>query len=344
MSRAVAGERPDLRPYRDEDETPVLELLTRAFGSSPAGAWSPELFRWKHLASPFGRSSMLVAEADGRIVGFRAFMPWLLQAGSRLLHAVRGADVATHPDHRGMGLLLRMTRRALAALPEDVELVFTHPNAQSIPAARELGWLIAGTFPVWVRIHRPVRFVRRLPSLRGRVETRDGEPKPDAETAADALRDARGVSALLEEAHVSENCLETSRDLAYLRWRYASPPLLDYRVVGDERPGGLGGLAIFRIHRRGGLWESTVAEVIVRPGDRRTARSLLRRVIAAAPADHLTCHFPTSSPPARAAWQCGFLRSPRGPRLAVHPRQEAIRPEPTEMRSWGLSLGDLEVF
>jgi GNAT superfamily N-acetyltransferase len=342
MSRALAADEVELRIYREKDETRVLELLAEAFGSSPVGDWSPEFFRWKHLASPFGPSLMVVAETEGRVVGFRAFMPWRLRAGGRLLHAVRGADVATHPDFRGMGLLVRMTRRALAALSDDVELVFTHPNKQSVAAARKLGWVIAGRLPVSVRVRRPVRFARRLPSVRRGAVKRDAEPDPDAQTAADALHDSVAVSTLLGEMPVPGHRLRTSRDLAYLRWRYASPMLLGYRAVSEQRAGGLGGLAIFRLHRRGDLWESTVAEVIVRPGDRRTARCLLRQVIAAAPVDYLTCRFTASSSLGRAAWQSGFLPSRLGPRLAVHPLRDVIDPEPTEMSSWDLSLGDLE--
>jgi GNAT superfamily N-acetyltransferase len=338
----VVADEVELRIYRENDEARVLELLAGAFGSSPVGDWSPEFFRWKHLASPFGPSLMLVAETGERVVGFRAFMHWHLRAGGRLLHAVRGADVATHPDFRGMGLLVRMTRRALAALSDDIELVFTHPNEESVASARNLGWVIAGRFPVSVRVRRPVRFARRLPSVRRGPVKRNAEPDPDAQTAADALSDAVAVSTLLDEARVPEDRLRTSRHLAYLTWRYASPMPLGYRAVSEPRPGGLDGLAIFRLHRRGDLWESTVAEVIVRPGDCRTARGLLRRVITAAPVDYLTCRCAGSPALGRAAWQSGFLPSTRGPRLAVHPLRDGIHPEPTEMSSWDLSLGDLE--
>jgi hypothetical protein len=97
------------------------------------------------------------------------------------------------------------------------------------------------------------------------------------------------------------------------------------------------------MRRRGRLWESAVAELIVPPGASRVARRLLRRVARAAGADHVICSFPGGTAPGRAAPRCGFVGARRGLTLAVKPLRE-IDPDPTDLRSWGLSLGDLEVF
>jgi len=120
-------------------------------------------------------------------------------------------------------------------------------------------------------------------------------------------------------------------------------PLLGYRAVTEERGGELAGLAIFRVRPRGGLWETTVAEVLA-GGDAATARRLLRRVAAAAPADHLTFRAPAGSAAARAATRGGFLPAPGGIALVANPLAAGLRPDPTRLGSWSLSLGDLEVF
>jgi len=106
----------------------------------------------------------------------------------------------------------------------------------------------------------------------------------------------------------------------------------------------LAGVALFRVRQRGRLWESTVADVIVRPGDVRTARRLLRRVASAAAVDHVACSFAAGSEPARAARGPGYLRSPGGPTLTARAVRGDLRPNPYEPRSWALCLGDLEVF
>ena len=63
------GEAIHVRMYRDEDLPAVLELLQAALGESPLLLRTPDLFRWKHIDNPFGRSVMLVAEVNETIVG-----------------------------------------------------------------------------------------------------------------------------------------------------------------------------------------------------------------------------------------------------------------------------------
>jgi hypothetical protein len=90
--------------------------------------------------------------------------------------------------------------------------------------------------------------------------------------------------------------------------------------------------------------EAAIAEVFTRSGDRRTMRRLLSSVAHAAPVDHLTCRFPGSRRPAPAAAVAGFVRSPIGVTFVTNPLREGIRPDPLQLASWGLSVGDLEVF
>jgi GNAT superfamily N-acetyltransferase len=325
-----------IRPFAAGDEADVLELLDASLGGGPAGRRPPDFFRWKHLANPFGPSFMLVAEADGRLAGLRAFMRWRFAAGGKALRAVRAVDTATHPDYQGLGVFSRLTRAALEALDGEVDLVFNTPNAKSGPGYLKLGWREVGRVPVAVRVRRPLRLLgaRRL----------DPPPAPPvaAEPAARVLERGEEVARLLAREPAARG-LATPRDLTYLRWRYGAAPLLDYRAVTEERGGELAGLALFRVRPRGGLWETTIAEVLA-GGDGRTARRLLRRVAAAAPVDHLTLHAPARSRLARAAAAGGFLRSPAGIRLVVRPFHDGLRPDPTDLGAWALSLGDLEVF
>jgi GNAT superfamily N-acetyltransferase len=325
-----------IRPFAVADEPEVLELLDAALGGGPAGRRPPDFFRWKHLANPFGPSLMLVAEADGRLVGLRAFMRWRFVAGDRVLRAVRAVDTATHPDYQGMGVFSRLTRAALDALDGDIDLVFNTPNQKSGPGYLKLGWQEVGRVPVAVRVRRPARLLTaRRAGLRP-------APPVAADLAATVLEDADALARLLRREPTPRG-LATERDPAYLAWRYGAAPLLGYRAVAETRGGELAGAAIFRVRRRGGLWESTIAEVLA-GGDAGAARRLLHRVVQAAPVDHLTFHAPAGSPTARAARLAGFLPAPAGVRLVVNSRREGIRPDPTGLGAWSLSLGDLEVF
>jgi GNAT superfamily N-acetyltransferase len=333
----------ELRAYGDADEQETLALLAASLGAGPTGERSKQFFRWKHLDNPFGRSHMLIATADDRIVGFRSFMRWGFRAGDSDVNAVRAVDTATHPDHQGRGIFSMLTRRAIEDLRGEVDLVFNTPNQKSGPGYLKMGWRMTGQVPISIRVRRPIRFARRARSLKSSVEGHGRAPRFEAPRASEVLGES-GLFGLLAGWERPDRRLATKRDPGYLRWRYASAPLLDYRAVVAERSGAIAGLAIFRVRPRGTLWEATLAELIAQPGDRRTLRSLLRSVAAAAPVDHITCHFPRDSGQLRAARRRGFVRAPGGMTFVVNPLSDALPVDPETLDSWALSLGDLEVF
>src|SRR5262245_55378697 len=266
-----------VRHYRDEDEPEVIRLLVGSLGEGPAGQRSPDYLRWKHLRNPFGRSFMIVAESGGAIIGFRALMRWRFRTRDRTVEAVRPVDTVTHPDHRGKGVFTMLTRSALDSLRDEVDLVFNTPNQNSLPGYLKMGWQVVGQVPIWVRVCQPVRFA--MGKLRGDGGTHQHpqeRPRIDAPTASEALVDGEANAALIDRSEAPVSGFWTPRSVEFLRWRYGDAPLLGYHAVRAERAGELTGLALFRLRSQGSMWGLSVGDVIVRPGDVATARTLLR--------------------------------------------------------------------
>jgi hypothetical protein len=165
-----------------------------------------------------------------------------------------------------------------------------------------------------------------------------------AESAARVLEDPDVIEGLLSDRKRSTQGLETPRTFEYLRWRYAEAPLMDYRAVREERGGRLEGIGIFRVRPRGRLREATVTEILVRHGNDRTARRLLGGIVSASHADHLTYSTPSVGDRWFSPLSWKSLRSPHGIGLVVNALGKDIRPDPTRLGSWALSLGDLELF
>jgi hypothetical protein len=287
---------------------------------------------------------MLVAEADGRIVGLRAFMRWRFDVAGRSLNAVRAVDTATHPEYQGRGIFSRLTLEALDALRGEVDIVFNTPNEKSLPGYLKMGWRPVGKVPVSVRVLRPVRVIRRLPHVSGPEQPDTASPVGRAVPVAEVLPDVDGVARLLRTAKSSSARLVTPRTLEYFRWRYGDIPGLGYRAIRLLDRGRLRGLAIFRVRPRGRLWEATVSEVITGPGDWRAARRLLQGVGQSTPVDHVAFHVSPGSTAARAAPLAGFVRVPIGITFVVNVMRQRGDIDPYDLRSWDLSLGDLEVF
>lgn len=334
-----------IRSYRDDDEPEVLDLVRGSLGGGPAGERPPEYFRWKHLENAFGRSFMIIAESEGRIVGFRALMRWRFEVGGRTVEAVRPVDTVTHPDFRGRGVFSMLTRTALDSLQDEVDLVFNTPNPNSLPGYVKMGWHVVGQVPVWIRIVHPARFAAwKLRRGRSTDEAPTDRPAIAAPTAADALVDGARIADLITRAENSPWGYATPKSVDYLRWRYGAAPLLDYHAVTLERHGDLAGICFFRLRREGPLWGTSIADLLVAPGDLDAAKALLTAARRSADVSYLAATFPSAATASRAYRRLTTLRAPRGLTLVANPLRSGLQPDPLALPSWALSTGDVEVF
>ncbi|RPE35657.1 GNAT family N-acetyltransferase [Kitasatospora cineracea] len=341
------------RGLEPADVPAVLELLTASLAGGPTGRRSAEFFDWKHRENPFGSSPGLVAVADGgRVVGVRLFLRWCWRgAGGREVRAVRPVDTATHPDFRGRGIFRGLTTELLEQVRGEAELVFNTPNGSSLPGYLRMGWRELGRVPVALRVARPVSFARGARSALARRPGPSGPPRCELPTAAGWLAspDARPAAQLAEllaereRADAADPRLHTVRTPQYLAWRYGTAPGLDYRVATVERGGELVGVAFGRPRRRGPLAEFTLAELIVRPGDRAAAARLLRTA-AASGCDHAATHLSPGTEAAAAALRAGCVRAPRTGMVLAARTPAGPLPAERSLADWRFSLGDLEVF
>lgn len=330
----------ETRLYRDEDEDGVGETLQAAFGRWPGdvdirdpGAY----FRWKHLENPLGRSLMIVAEADSAVIGFVGWMPCVFTVGDRQVRALRGVDLSVRPAYRGQGVAAAITNAGTRNIPPGTSFTLSNPNAMSKRGVLRLGRRTVGRFPVFVRVRKP------LHTVFGRRSSRPESAQPvlDAETAASALADDDAVSALLSQLERPAGRLTAVKDLELLRWRYGAFGL--YHAIRMERDGMLQGLSIFRVRRHGATWNTRICELLVAGRDRAVARRLLRQTVRAAGVDYATCHFPPGSVQRQAALQSGFVRSRHGETILSYMLDPAMSPDPTDLDSWALTLGDLDL-
>jgi GNAT superfamily N-acetyltransferase len=321
------------RSFNSSDQPHVLELLQAVFGEWPRdipGMSPADFFRWKHTECPFGPSRMLLVEADGRVVGFSAYMPWRFLARGELVNTLRGVDFAVHPSYRRRGISMALR---LSSFPSEISLAWSNPNEQISPGAQKAGRRLIRVSAQFVTARRPVATVRRA---RARGSRTPLELTVEAEPALEIIEADTCASLLELSAHASDR-LATARTREYLRWRYRHD---SYRAIRLESAGAIRGAAIFRCRRHGSFWVSHICELFAEEGDRRTVSALLGRVADAAPSDLIRCGFASR---AQAASH-GFVSHRRGSVLTVNPLQPGLVPDPTVPASWSLSVGDLELL
>jgi hypothetical protein len=325
-----------IRLYQPPDEPAVLELLGAAFGEWPRGlsdGTRSEYFRWKHLDSPFGRSLMVVVELDGSIVGFYAYMPWLLCADGQTVATLRAVDLAIDRRHRMLGISLAL--RSAMEFSRDVEFVWGNPNAASARGGRKLGRPEVSGLRSFAR--PCARLPRTLLSRGRRARERDLRPAPAQTSAASALADGALLDRLTAPAELRRERLATLKDDDYLRWRYGRWP--SYRAVRLYEPGEAG-LAIFRPRRHGRFVLADVCELLLERRDAGLERRLLRHVGSAAQADFVLCNFSSR----RSAAASGSLGYRTQEALMALVLGEQLPLDPSVPGSWALSRGDLELL
>ncbi len=339
-----------IRRATEADTEEILRLVILSLGEYwnraaglrfDTGFWS-----WKHLASPFGPSPCLVAEAEGRIVGLRVFMRWQWQLGKRRVEAVRALDTATHPDWRGKGIFSRLTLALVEEMRrEGVSFIFNTPNDLSRPGYLKMGWLSMGRVSLWIRPQRPIGMLRALLSKSPAAST-TGDAA-GATRIGDLFREPKLESFLQSLAEgEGEGKLRTPRTRDYLQWRYRDIPGGIYDAAWDF-DGSEGTVIIFRRKNRAGLSERRFCEILLGPGSGSAtrARSLLRELMPAAGVDYVSA-MAGSAREQRLLVRSGFLPAPRvGPILTVRPLNalpDGV--DPLDRSSWRFSLGDLELF
>jgi len=316
-----------IRPATAADTDGILALLGESLKWRD-GEPNAEFFAWKHEQNPFGRSPAWVAEADGRVVGFRTFLRWeFLAADGRTLRAVRAVDTATAPDVQGRGIFRRLTVHGIAELTEAGDaLVFNTPNTQSRPGYLKMGWSVARRLPVAILPSSPAALPRmaaaRVPADKWSEETTAGLD------AAAAFADPAVAAALL--TYAPTDGVRTRRTPAYLAWRTAFGPLR-YRLLlarpDDPAAGGI----VFRLRRRGHAVEAAVIELLA--PDKRTQARLIRRMLRETRADYAIG--------LRTADWAGLVPFPgQGPLLTTRP----LASSPPAPGAWRLTLGDVELF
>jgi hypothetical protein len=146
----------------------MAALLRETFDQS---IFTLDYLVWKHVQNPAGKSFVLVAEEDSRLVGLRIFMLWDFHINGRAYKALRPVDTAVHKDYQGKGLFKKLTLQGLDMMKGNFDFIFNTPNNNSLPGYLKMGWtqLDSGTafyFTPVIPLPKTTRFIedRKLDS------------------------------------------------------------------------------------------------------------------------------------------------------------------------------------
>jgi hypothetical protein len=335
-----------IREGTDADVPSVVELLKASLGEGSIPR-TIEFWNWKHSTSPFGPSPFWIAETHAALVGVRVFLRWQWTVNSTKVESVRAVDTATHPDFQGKGIFSKLTLRGVEELTRrGVAFVFNTPNEKSRPGYLKMGWTTVGRTTLWVAPRKLTALVR---VGRSRLRRRQEPGTPDEEDRTEPVRSdllrSGDVTRLLESRERrSSPQYRTALDASYLEWRYANCPGYRYGLTLGES-GRV--LVVHRTRRRAGAREVAICELVF--DERATVRevaAVIRGVLRSSGADYGVVAPPIDARSVLALSLAGFIPAPRlGPVVTVRPLGDITGlPNPASMRSWGMTIGSLELF
>ncbi|AGN02483.1 hypothetical protein L593_12720 [Salinarchaeum sp. Harcht-Bsk1] len=369
-----------IRPYESGDADRFLSLYETVWGTTKSRAW----FDWRFAANPRSDGiEMIVAEADGQLVGAEPLLPYRLRAGDEVLDAYQPVDWIVHPEYRRQGIFSAMTESLLSSVGADADLLFNFPNEQLLPGIQKFDWQAIATATCRYRVQDPAAVAMReatgsrstpslfataaSPIVRGGLRMCDRFAPAHADVSISRVRGVP-VETVSERYDASvPPKLHVPRDRAYLEWRFANPRWETTTYVA-RRDGGVVTTAVVASESVDG--SQLVRVLDVQPmteavGDAEAFEAIVRAVVTDNP-DASVLKAPTGLFPG-VLRRSGFLRDDSFPLSrfsaatyhAVRPLDDAFEPaaastddgaghrgdalDLTDPDDWLLALGDHDV-
>ena len=208
-----------IREGTEEDIPEIVEVLKASLGEEDL-MLSEEVWRFKHLNNPFGKSIVLLALDNEKIIGVRAFMRWQWQKGEKIYSALRAVDTATHPSHQGRGIFKKLTLQAVdIATKEGVHFIFNTPNEKSRPGYLKMGWEQVGKIKVGIR-----------PSFYF-LNFKRNKSSPVMEMSNKNIVE---LCKKWNDRQKAGNSFFTPKSPEFLKWRYEMNPLQEYSILSEN--------------------------------------------------------------------------------------------------------------
>ncbi len=311
------------RKATGKDIPDIVQVLKASLGEQDLPL-SEEIWSYKHVTNPFGRSVVMVAEENKTIIGVRAFMRWQWKLGGKVYNTFRAVDTATHPEHQGRGVFKKLTLKAVEVAQENGDqFIFNTPNEQSMPGYLKMGWEQVDKLKVALR-----------PSYKSFWKITE----TNADYSINLNCSSEKVEKLCDEwnkKYENSKSLFTPKSALFLNWRYENNPLQQYEVFANEDLY----IAAYIKYRKG-IKELRIAECIYRDDSKLEIVKLID-----AWANKFGAQFISYSPKLLEL-KYNLINSNIGPTLTIRDLNlsEGENRKFKKIDTWNYSLGDLELF
>ncbi|MFZ5642147.1 MAG: GNAT family N-acetyltransferase [Bacillota bacterium] len=127
-----------IKPFQSGDEDIYLDLYNYVHPKN----MSIDIWRWKNLNGPLGRSIIVTAWDGNTLVGIYGIVPVMLYEGGNLIKGGLSDIAVTHPDYRYRGIFSALGKSLYErAAGQGIEIVYGFPTEHSVHGFKgSLGW------------------------------------------------------------------------------------------------------------------------------------------------------------------------------------------------------------
>jgi GNAT superfamily N-acetyltransferase len=231
----------DIRPCDVHDIPSLTALLDHAYQIQ-----NPEkeaLIRWKFFDPVHGGATISFGAFTpaGELTSQYANVPVVIQGDGHVLQGMVCVDMTTHRDHRGQGLISRLSKEVYAnvcAAGFDLSIGFSNEAGVKVDQhATAYGYRVVGAFSRYV--------YRRLRS------------KATPYCLSPAISFSKLADRLLP---VADSPYGIAKTIGYLNWRYLKKPCNDYQIYELSNAGYFAGYVVIRHSTRGAYIYDLIAD------------------------------------------------------------------------------------
>jgi len=280
-----------IRPYQAADKAGVLSVYAKVWGYEKSRNLE-KIWSWKYDVSLFGMCGSdcsLVAEKDGRVVGFIGTIPAMFKINDRVCKGLWLGDLMIDPQYRGASGI-RLCKTIISNNEDNVLMGHADSGGSAGAIARNL----------WMKLKKTkedVSYVSNLfkrISIQGAVHDRCGSEliarsidyawyrlkKRGPDIFSGLVLDDITHFDIKDKDRVNEitGSYESIslKDIEYLNWRYFKRPDTPYTVYVAREQGTMQGYVVVRCKKDTGKLNGRIVDLMVANGDEKTIRFLMR--------------------------------------------------------------------
>lgn len=209
-----------IREYDEMDKDDIVDLLKRGLTEQ----FTLERWNWLHHNPITIGSDIVVAEYDGKIVGTVGAIKKRFRYNEETFIGGRHIDPVVDVSMRGKGVFFKMLN-ALNEISTDVNFSYTFPNNPSFKGFAKYGYKSIG--PIYIQycqlIFLKSGLKEKLRYLKTGVKLFGSDGSGVTKGGLDELENSTPV--------LPVNTYYLTRDLEYLKWRYADSPVKKYDIL-----------------------------------------------------------------------------------------------------------------